>query len=321
MYLVRRPNSTDFYALKKIPTSMISTDQQKIRLLAEKTILLENASSFLCRGFEAFETPAEIGLLQEYIDGRALYECVWKYRDSGRFPENVAKFFAVQLVLALRDLHARGYIHRDFKSGNVLVGKNGFVKVIDFGLSKNVVEGGEAGGDSERTQSLCGTPYIMAPEMFFRKPYGYAVDWWSLGVVIYEMVVGHPPWEYQCPTDSTMGEYFQRIKRKTESLFFEDDEKSTNSLSSELKSLISALLQIDPCKRLGRNGAPEVINHSWFTDIDWTKFERNEFPLVVPYDFDSDYNPARVRHYEGQESISSAESIDPEDNAKYFAGF
>ncbi|KAL3673897.1 hypothetical protein V7S43_001584 [Phytophthora oleae] len=300
---------------------MIVTEQQKARLQAEKVILLEGASPFVCRGFEVFETTAEVALLQEYIDGRALYECVWKYRDTGTFPEGVAKFFVVQLVLALRDLHARGYIHRDFKSGNVLIGKDGFAKVIDFGLSKKVAEGGEGSGASERTQSLCGTPYIMAPEMFFRKPYGYAVDWWSLGVVIYEMVVGHPPWEYQCPTDSTMDEYFQRIKRKAESLFLEDDAKTTNPLSSDLKSLISALLQIDPHKRLGRNGAPEVINHAWFSDIDWPQCERKELSFAVPYDFSGDYNPARVRPCQGQESLSSAESIDPEDNAKYFAGF
>ncbi|KAG7391242.1 hypothetical protein PHYPSEUDO_005603 [Phytophthora pseudosyringae] len=325
VYLVRRNNSRDLYALKRISRSKIVTEQQKTRLEAEKFILRKVTSPFLCQGLEAVETAEEVAVLQEYIEGRALYECVWKFKDSGRFPENVAKFFAAQLVLGLRDLHARGYIHRDFKSGNVLVGKDGFAKVIDFGLSKKMSEGGDS---SDRTQSMCGTHYIMAPEMFFKEPYGFAIDWWSLGVVIYEMVVGNPPWAYQCPTDSTTDEYFQRIKRKAGSLFQTTDgrvERTANALSSDLQSLISALLQINPRERLGRNGAAEqVINHVWFNDIDWVKFDTKEGTqpsIAVPYDFNGDYNAARLRTPEGQESLSSAESIDPEDNAKYFADF
>lgn len=167
-------------ALKRISRSKIVTEQQKTRLEAEKFILQQVTSPFLCRGFETFETTEEVAILQEFVDGRALYVCVWKYRNTGRFPENVAKFFAAQLVLALRDLHAQGYIHRDLKSGNVLVGKDGFAKVIDFGLAK-MVSVGEVEGDGEisgRTQSMCGTHYVMAPEIMTRQPYGVAVDWW-----------------------------------------------------------------------------------------------------------------------------------------------
>ncbi|KAI9996002.1 hypothetical protein PInf_013180 [Phytophthora infestans] len=242
----------------RIPRAKIVTEQQKLRLDAEKSILLKIKSPFLCRGFQVIETTDEVSFLQEYIEGRALYECIWKYRDTGRFPEHVAKFFAVQLVLALRDLHAQGYVHRDFKSGNVLVGKSGFVKVIDFGLSRKVVADGKVDDYSGRTQSVCGTHYVMAPEMFFKESYAFGVDWWSLGVVIYEM----------------------------------------------------------------------VMNHMWFNDINWALLESKEGvtdSMAVPYDFNKDYNPARIRTSPGQggarESLSSAESIDPEDDAKYFADF
>lgn len=168
---------TIFAALKRIPRSKIVSEQQKLRLEAEKFVLLHATSPFLCRGFESFATTAQVAFLLEFIDGRALYECVWKYRETGKFPEHVAKFFAAQLVLALRDLHAQGFIHRDLKSGNVLVGKDGFIKVIDFGLAKKLV-GGADGDPTERTQSMCGTHYVMAPEVFYREAYGFAIDWW-----------------------------------------------------------------------------------------------------------------------------------------------
>ncbi|KAE9026074.1 hypothetical protein PR003_g11461 [Phytophthora rubi] len=323
VYLVRRNSSSDLYALKRIPRSKLVTEQQKQRLKAEKFILQHATSPFLCRGFESFETTEEVALLQEYVEGRALYECVWKYRETGRFPEHVAKFFAAQLVLALRDLHAQGFIHRDMKSGNVLVGRDGFAKVIDFGLAKKVVTDGEgaagADGDStERTQSMCGTHYVMAPEVFFRETYGFAVDWWGVGVVIYEMVVGRPPWEYQCPAGSTMDEYFHRIKRIANS----PQDYPEAPLSDELQSLVSGLLKISPRERLGRSGAAEVMHHAWFQDIDWKLLETKDGSIAVPYDPEADYNAARVRTPPPRnESLSSAESIDPEDNAKYFADF
>lgn len=108
----------------------------------------------------------------EYIDGRPLYQCVWKFKDgSGRLPERVAKFFAAQIVLAVRALHESGFVHRDLKSGNVLVDRLGFAKVVDFGFAKKL-------GEHERAHSFCGTHYIMAPEIFTRASHGFDVDWW-----------------------------------------------------------------------------------------------------------------------------------------------
>ncbi|RLN95806.1 hypothetical protein BBJ28_00011023 [Nothophytophthora sp. Chile5] len=177
-------------ALKRIPRSKLASQQQQDRVATERQILETVASPFLCRSHAAFETEEEVAFLLEYIEGRALYECIWKYKDSGKFPESVARFFAAHIVLALRHLHARGYIHRDLKSGNILVNQSGFAKVIDFGLSKKVLAVHQAGLEesegaeeiSDRTQSMCGTHYVMAPEVFFREPYGFAIDWWYVAM-------------------------------------------------------------------------------------------------------------------------------------------
>lgn len=114
----------------------------------------------------------------EYVDGKPLYQCIWKYKDgSGRLPEHVAKFFAAQLVLAVRALHTGGFVHRDLKSGNVLVDHAGFVKVIDFGFAKQLAA---HGAGPTRVHSLCGTHYIIAPEVFTRSASGFAADWWCV---------------------------------------------------------------------------------------------------------------------------------------------
>lgn len=115
----------------------------------------------------------------EHIDGRTLYQCIWGYRDAGRLPEHVARFFAAQIVLAVQELHGLGFIHRDLKSGNVLINTAGKATVIDFGLSKHI-SGGEGGQESARAGSLCGTPYILAPEVFQRSGHSFAVDWWCV---------------------------------------------------------------------------------------------------------------------------------------------
>ncbi|CAH0491037.1 unnamed protein product [Peronospora farinosa] len=323
VYLVRRLNSPSLYAVKRILKSKVVTDQQKSRLEVENFILQQVTSPFLCRGFETFETTEEFAFLQEYVEGRTLYECVWNYKDTGKFPENVAKFFAAQLVLALGELHAVGYMHRDFKSGNVLIGKDGFVKVIDFGLAKKVLVG-ETEEDG-RTHSICGTHYIMAPEIMSRQPYGVGVDWWSLGVVIYEMVVGHPPWEYQCPPNSTIDEYFQHITFIARSPFQNAGDiaqRREQELSSDLQTLISGLLTINFHKRLGINGATEVMHHTWFRDVNWEHLKTKDASINLPYSAQADYNADRIRTHPSRiDSLSSAESIDPEENAKYFAEF
>uniref|UniRef100_A0AAV1T5U3 Protein kinase domain-containing protein n=1 Tax=Peronospora matthiolae TaxID=2874970 RepID=A0AAV1T5U3_9STRA len=322
VYLVKCSNSCDLYALKRISKSKVTTEQQKKRLEAEKQILQQVKSPFLCQGFTSFETVDEILILLEYVEGRALYECVWNYRDTGKFSETVTKYFAAQLVLALKDLHAQGYLHGDLKSGNVLVEKDGFVKVIDFGLARGVSDVIAEGGG--RTLSMCGTHYIMAPEIRIRQQYGFAVDWWSLGVVIYEMVIGRPPWEYKCPCGSTMDEYFEHVTHTAKCLFHGADERSQKieqGLSIELRLLIRGLLTIDPNKRLGTNGATEVMDHAWFLDISWDLLEKKDKSIAVPYDAQVDFNAARIRVPDQIGSLSSAESIDPEDNAKYFADF
>ncbi|KAG3118243.1 hypothetical protein PI124_g3449 [Phytophthora idaei] len=279
VFLVRRSNSAELFALKKISRSKIVTEQQKSRLDAERNTSKDE------RCTSAFGSTETLGGSRNTLPSFSRRNLSWHCEICTR--------------------------------------KDTFIAILRVSVD------GKDGDDSGRTQSVCGTHYVMAPEMFFKEPYGFSIDWWSLGVVIYEMLAGHPPWEYQCPTDSTLEEYFQRIKRTAGSPFQTfDGQVEAIAVSPDLQSLICALLQINPRERLGKNGAAEIVNHVWFNDIDWAQFETKEGiknSIAVTYDFNKDYNAARVRTPQGQcggrESLSSAESIDPEDNAKYFADF
>jgi serine/threonine protein kinase len=249
-------------ALKQIPRDKIVSAQQKERLEAEKRVLLRaSAGSFLCRGVGAWEDEREVSLLMEHIDGRPLYQCVWGYRDSGRLPEHVAKFFAAQIVLAVQELHELGFIHRDLKSGNVLVDITGKATVIDFGLSKRISDGDGDRGPA-RADSVCGTPYILAPEVFQRRGHGFEVDWWcvfrwlpplllrascmtkeikmgrALGVIIYEMVRGRPPWEYKIPPRCSQEQYYKQIANSSIGCLDEDNPSTRSDCSHGICSLI-----------------------------------------------------------------------------------
>jgi serine/threonine protein kinase len=168
-------------ALKKIPKTKFQKRQHYERVKAEKTILESIRSPFLCRSFGVFDNETHHSFLLEYIEGELLYKCIWSHREGGKFSEEIARFFAVQIVLGVRTLHANGFLHRDLKTGNVIVNKKGFAKIIDFGFAKKLgpsIDSSSSLSTCNRTTSFCGTHYIMAPEIYLRQSYSFEVDWW-----------------------------------------------------------------------------------------------------------------------------------------------
>ncbi|KAF1335558.1 Agc protein kinase, partial [Globisporangium splendens] len=364
--------------LKRVSAASSASPKQRERLRTEQQILRTLRSPFLCRGSPSIdhqedEDTEPQSFLLEYIDGKPLYRCVWSYKQTGRFPERVAKFVAAQIVLALEELHAHGFVHRDLKSGNVLVDARGFIKVIDFGFAKQIGHSDDDTGEPRprQTHSFCGTHYVMAPEIFQRSLHGYEADWWcasayifannaSLGVVIYEMLVGCPPWEYKPSAGTSIERYFESIAEITAKFQVREFELQSSGsassspsdpLSPELLSLLRGLLTMEPEQRLGKHGAAQVhkkdwvllilasftascscdqvMAHPWLRDIDWDLLRAKESrydEIVSPYNLQTDFvvhQDETITHPMHGEpwSSSSAESIDPEDNEKYFADF
>eukprot|EP00123_Amoebidium_parasiticum_P012767 comp21558_c0_seq3/m.30092 comp21558_c0_seq3/g.30092 ORF comp21558_c0_seq3/g.30092 comp21558_c0_seq3/m.30092 type:complete len:342 (-) comp21558_c0_seq3:83-1108(-) len=176
-----------------------------------------------------------------------------------KFPEDTARFYMAEVVLALEHLHSEcGIIHRDLKPENVLMADNGHIKLIDFGFAKHM------SGENERTFTVCGTPDYTAPEVIKGESgYGFTADYWALGVLMYEMVVGHAPFYTNAATGGALYTYVMA------GVF-----DLPKDLSPAGQNLIKRLLSVDVRSRLGTEGGiQEIKNHVWFRGIDWTALQ------------------------------------------------
>lgn len=211
-----------------------------------------------------FQNEFRIYFLMKFVKGGELFRHLVEVRI---FPENQAKFFAAQVAMALAHLHSKKIIYRDLKPENVLVGEDGYLLVADFGLAKFVQQG-------ELANSFCGTAEYLAPEMLIGNGHDFTVDWWALGILIFEMVVGIPP-------------FFHRNKHRMYFLIrespvnFPDPVRHKITVSPEAQDLIVKLLDKNRMTRLGVNGVQEILSHPWFADLDMDKLLKKE--LTPPY--------------------------------------
>lgn len=211
----------------------------------------------------AFQTEEKLFMVIDYCAGGELFFHLQVFQ---RFNEKVARFYASCILLALYQLHKEGFIYRDLKPENILIDSLGYPMVTDFGLCKGNLS------RTDRTTSFCGTAEYMAPEIVLKKPYTRAVDWWSFGALVYEMVTGLPPFYTQ-----NKEKLFQRIAYQ--------DLQLPEHLSDECKDLVSKLLQKNPENRLGNgpNDAEDIIKHPWFQGMNWDKLVlRKVKPPFVP---------------------------------------
>lgn len=192
------------------------------------------------------------------------------------FPEKIARFYASNILLGLEELHKNNIVYRDLKPENVLIGKDGYAKITDFGLSKENIQG------NQQATSFCGTPEYLAPETLMRKGTGKAADWWSFGSIVYEMLTGLPPYY-----DQNKQALYDNIKNKDID-FFNDEELNDKNVSDQAKDLLSKILIKDPTKRLGagERDAEEIKEHPWFTEsseFEWeTIINKSGKPPYIP---------------------------------------
>jgi serine/threonine protein kinase len=219
--------------------------------IAERNVLSLSNHPFIVKLNYAFQNSTKLFLILEYCPGGDLSKHL---SIEKRFKEERAKFYLCEILLALENLHKRNIIFRDLKPDNVVLDKEGHCKLTDFGLSKE-------GIDSEQnTKSFCGSLAYLAPEVLKKQGHGKAVDWYLLGVLLYEMLVGITP--YYDPDKNTL---FLNIEQGN--LYIPD------YITDDAKNLLRGLLQRDPKKRLGggNRDAEEIKEHTFFKDIDWKK--------------------------------------------------
>ncbi|CAH0487522.1 unnamed protein product [Peronospora farinosa] len=260
--LVRKKHSSQLFAVKILSKPAIVKKQQVEHTRTERRVLASISHPFVVCLHHAFQTKDKLYFVLDYCPGGDLF---FHLSRCGCFPEAMAKFYAAEIVLALIHLHEQGIVYRDLKPENIMLDVDGHVKLADFGLAKEGIT-----SELNGTYTMCGTPEYLPPEILNRGGHGTAVDWWNLGMVLYEMLTGRPPWYTQ-----DRQELFNRL-RCAELEF-------PQGLTLEAMHLIEGLLTRDPAKRMGAIDVREITYHPFFADIDWNLlYNREVQPLYRP---------------------------------------
>lgn len=244
--LCRNKSSDKYGAMKILAMADVIRLKQVEHVKNEKNILEEIRHPFIVNLLWNVRDDTCIYMLFEYVSGGELFSYL---RNAGRFSTVTGNFYSAEIVSALEYLHTRCIVYRDLKPENLLLDKDGHLKITDFGFAKKL---------TDRTWTLCGTPEYLAPEIIQSKGHNKAVDWWALGVLIYEMLAGYPPFY----DDNPFGIYEKILSGKIE---------WARHLDPIAKDLIKKLLVQDRTKRLGnmKSGAEDVKRHRWFKGIEW----------------------------------------------------
>lgn len=291
--LCRDKRTSEFYALKVLKKSVIIETNEVTHTLTERRVMGRTRHPFLISLRCSFQTPNNLCYVMEYANGGDLF---YHLSTSRFFTEDRTRFYAAEVVEAIGYLHGYGIIYRDVKLENILLDKDGHVKVADFGLCKEDITYGTT------TKTFCGTPEYIAPEILEDQDYGAAVDWWGLGIVIYEMLCGRLPFYKQ-----NHEELFMTILSETV--------KYPSTLSSNAVDLLKGLLEKDPAQRLGAgpSDADELKDHAFFAPIDWRELlERKIEPPFKP-----EVTSATDTRYFDQEFTGESVELTPPKKSSY----
>ncbi|CAG9329835.1 unnamed protein product [Blepharisma stoltei] len=261
VFLVKKIGTDKLYAMKILRKNKIIGQNLVKYALTERNVMSYFNHPFIVGLKYAFQTTDKLFLILDYCPGGDLTSYIIKEK---KFDEKRARIYLCEILLALEELHKRDIIYRDLKPDNVVLDAQGHAMLTDFGLSKEGVF------DNNSAKSFCGSVAYLAPEMLKRKGHGKAVDWYLLGVLLYEMLVGVPP--YYANNREQLFYNIQNAKLKLPPF-----------LSPEAKNLLKGLLERDPNRRLGSHyDAEEIKRYEFFDGIDWAKVMRRELKPPKP---------------------------------------
>ncbi|OMO95856.1 hypothetical protein CCACVL1_05217 [Corchorus capsularis] len=292
VFLAKKRTTGDLFAIKVLKKADMIRKNAVESILAERDILISVRNPFVVRFFYSFTCRENLYLVMEYLNGGDLYSLL---RNLGCLDEEVARVYIAEVVLALEYLHSLHVVHRDLKPDNLLIAHDGHIKLTDFGLSKvglinstddlsgPAVSGTSLLDDEEpqlsaseqqqerrKKRSAVGTPDYLAPEILLGTGHGATADWWSVGVILFELIVGIPPFNAEHPQII----FDNILNRKI------PWPRVPQELSLEAYDLIDRLLTEDPHQRLGARGASEVKQHVFFKDINWDTLARQKAAFV-----------------------------------------
>ncbi|XP_049442899.1 microtubule-associated serine/threonine-protein kinase 2 isoform X3 [Epinephelus fuscoguttatus] len=310
VFLVRHKETRQRFAMKKINKQNLILRNQIQQAFVERDILTFAENPFVVSMFCSFETRRHLCMVMEYVEGG---DCATLLKNIGALPVDMARMYFAETVLALEYLHNYGIVHRDLKPDNLLITSMGHIKLTDFGLSKiglmslttNLYEGHIEKDTREfLDKQVCGTPEYIAPEVILRQGYGKPVDWWAMGVILYEFLVGCAPFFGDTPE-----ELFGQVI--SDEIIWPEEEEA---LPLEAQDLISKLLRQNPLERLGTGSAFEVKQHPFFTELDWNSLLRQkaEFIPQLESEDDTSYFDTRSDRYHHVDSEEEDDTNDDE---------
>ena len=262
--LVRLKSTKKVYAMKILDKKILKMKKQQNHTKTERDLMVKINNPFIVNIKSAFQDDTNLYLVSEFMQGGDMFF----HMHDGQiviFSHDKTRFYILELVLALESLHKNNMVYRDLKPENILLDSKGHVKLTDFGLSKILED------EDDKAFTLCGTPQYLAPEVLLKKGYDKMVDWWSLGCVLYEMLMGRLPFA---------------IKRGMINLkIYEKKIDFPRKISNEARDLIEKFLVVNPTERLGYgpNGTDDIKNHPFFNGVDWDLAIQKKYkPPFIP---------------------------------------
>ena len=268
--LVEYIPTKEIFAMKTLKKDLLIEEDQIESTILEKEILQNIDHPFLCGLIFCFQSEDRIFFVMPFLSGGELFQHLKKFK---RFSEEMVKFYGAQIAIALQYLHDRNIIYRDLKPENILLDEKGYLKLADFGMAKKLEY-------SKKALSFCGTPEYLAPEIIKGDGYDHNIDWWSLGILFFELLCGFPPFY-----DDNLDKMYKLIQN-TEINF-----PPNIYLSNEAKDIICKLLKKDIKGRLGyASGIVEIKNHPFFKGIDFQEIQNKKIisPFVPKIDNSTD---------------------------------
>lgn len=283
--LVKKKDTEELYAIKTVHKNLLIESRKVHTIFAERNVLMKSRHPFIVNICFAFQTETKVYLGLEYVPGGDLYRHL---RKVGKLSLEEVRLIIAQLCLAIDYLHSVNVVYRDIKSENVLIDKDGYVKLTDFGLAKALTP------DLKQTETFCGTNEYLAPEIIYRNPYGPEIDWWAIGILTYELLYGQPPFH-----DPSKLKMFKRI--------LNEDPKFPPETDPSTISFVSALLAKEPQKRAK---FADLKDHPFFNGLNFQDvFDKKFKPIYVPQDttnvtnnFDAEFTDEKPMDSDGEET-------------------